>query len=74
MSLFYEEIRVLLEEELIDINLVIQLLGGTFRLFWEKFELIVLELRVREGYPQYFDKMEYLYNEIKKLRGHQWEE
>jgi hypothetical protein len=74
MSLFYEEIGVLLEEELIDINLVIQLIGGTFRWFWEKFEPIVLEHRVRQRYPQYFDKMEYLYNEIKKLRGHQWEE
>jgi len=74
MSLFYEEIGVLLEEELIDINLVIQLVGGTFRWFWEKFKPIVLEARVREGFPQYFDKMEYLYNEIEKLRGHQWEE
>jgi len=74
MSLFYEEIGVLIEEELIDINLVIQLIGVTFRLFWEKFEPIVLETRIRESVPTYFDKMEYLYNEIKKLRGHQWKE
>ncbi|MHA2393462.1 MAG: DUF4760 domain-containing protein [Promethearchaeota archaeon] len=69
---FYEEIGVLLEEGLIDINLVVQLIGGTFRWFYEKFEPIVLEYRVRLGYPQYYNKMEYLYNELKKIRGHQW--
>jgi hypothetical protein len=74
MSLFYEEIGVLLEEGLIDVNLIIHLIGGTFRLFWEKFEPYVLERRIRESHPQYFDKMEYLYNEIEKLRGHQWKE
>ena len=74
MSLFYEEIGVLLEEGLIDVNLVIQLIGGTFSLFWVKFKPIVLERRIRDNYPQYYDKMEYLYNEIEKLRGHQWKE
>jgi len=74
LSLFFEEIGVLIEEELIDIYLVIQLIGGTFRMFYEKFEPYVLEVRVRQRYPQYFDKMEYLYKEIEKLRGHQWEE
>ena len=74
MNLFYEEIGVLLEEGLIDVNLVIKLIGGTFRLYWEKFEPIVLERRIRDNNPTYFDKMEYLYNEIKKLRGHQWKE
>jgi len=74
MSQFYEEIGVLLEEGLIDVNLVINLLGGTFRFFWEKFEPIVLERRIRDNIPHYYDKMEYLYNEIEKLRGHQWKE
>jgi hypothetical protein len=74
MSHFYEEIGVLLEEGLIDVNLVIQLIGGTFRLYWEKFEPYVLERRIRDNYPRYYDKMEYLYNEIEKLRGHEWKE
>jgi len=74
ISHFYEEIGVLLEEGLIDVNLVIQLIGSPFRLYWEKFEPIVLERRIRDNNPTYFDKMEYLYNEIKKLRGHQWKE
>lgn len=74
MALYYEEIGVLLEEGLIDVNLVIQIIGVTFRLFYEKFKPIVLEIRVRESSPTYFDKMTYLYNEIKKLRGHLWEE
>ena len=74
MNLYYEEIGVLLEEGLIDVNLVIQLIGSPFRLYWEKFEPIVLERRIRDNNPTNFDKMEYLYNEIKKLRGHQWKE
>jgi len=74
ISHFYEEIGVLLEEGLIDVNLVINLIGGTFRLYWEKFEPIVLERRIRDNMPRYYEKMEYLYNEIEKLRGHQWKE
>ena len=74
MSHFFEHLGVLLEEGLIDINLVIQIIGGTFKRFWEKFEPIVLERRIRESHPQYYDKMEYLYNEIEKLRGHQRKE
>ena len=74
MNLYFDEIGVLLKEGLIDVNLVLQLIGGTFRLYWEKFEPIVLERRIRDNNPTYFDKMEYLYNEIKKLRGHQWKE
>ena len=74
MNFYYEEIGVLLEEGLIDVNLVIQLIGSPFRLYWEKFEPIVLERRIRDNNPTYFDNMEYLYNEIKKLRGHQWKE
>ena len=74
MSHFFEQIGVLVKEELIDINLAIQIIGGTFRLFWEKFEPIVLERRIRKSHPQYYDKMEYLYKEIEKLRGYQWEE
>jgi hypothetical protein len=72
MATFYEEIGVLVEEGLIDVNLVIQLIGRGFRQFWEKFEPIVVETRVRRKYPQYFDRIEYLYNEVKKVRGYQW--
>jgi len=71
---YFEEVGVLLEEGLIDKNLVVQLVGGYIRRFWEKFEPYILEYRERNNYPQYFDKMEYLYNEIKKQRGHQWQE
>jgi hypothetical protein len=74
MSLFYEEIGALLEEGLIDVNLVLHLIGGAFRLYWEKFKPYVLERRIRDNNPRYFDKVEYLYNEIEKLRGHEWKE
>ncbi len=74
MNLYFDEIGVLLEEGLIDVNLVINLIGGTFRLYWEKFEPYVLERRIRDNMPRYYDKMEYLYNEIEKIRGHEWKE
>jgi hypothetical protein len=70
---FFEEVGVLLEEGLIDKNLVSQLVGGYIRRYWEKFEPYILEYRERNNYPQYFDKMEYLYQEMKRQRGHQWQ-
>ena len=72
MAMFYEEMGVLVEQGLIDINLVIQLIGGSFRQFWIKFKPIIYETRERRNYPQYFDKMEYLYNEMYKIRGEEW--
>ena len=74
MSLYFDEVGVLLKEGLIDVNLVAQLIGSAFRLYWEKFEPIVLERRIRDNNPTYFDNMEYLYNEIEKQRGHLWKE
>ena len=72
MAMVYEEMGVLVEQGLIDINLVIQLIGGSFRQFWVKFKPIIYETRERRNYPQYFDKMEYLYIEMYKLRGEEW--
>jgi hypothetical protein len=54
-------------------NLVEQLVGGNLRMIWERYEPMILEARKRRNYPQYYDKMEYLYNEMKKRRGHQWQ-
>ena len=66
MCMLFEEIGVLVEEGLIDMKLVVQLIRGLMSDFWEKFEPVILEYRERHNYPQYFDKMEYLYNELKK--------
>lgn len=69
---YFEGVGVLLEEDLIDSGLVAKLLSASVIQCWEKYEPIVRERRERTGQPRIFDKTEYLYLEMKKLRGEDW--
>jgi hypothetical protein len=72
MSYFFEGVGVLVEEGLVDIELVSKLMSGDLKTHWEKFRPYIIEGREKRNYPQYFDKTEYLYNEVEKLRGQEW--
>jgi hypothetical protein len=69
---YFEGIGVLVEEKLIDPELVAKLMSGNLIRFWDKFGPIVIELRGRNRTPGEWNKTEYLYNEIKKLRKIEW--
>jgi hypothetical protein len=72
MSYFFEGVGVLVEEGLIDIELVAKLMSGDLKTHWEKFRSYILEAREVRNYPQFFDKTEYLYNQVENLRGRDW--
>ena len=63
---------MLVEEGLIDVNLVAKLLSASVIQCWEKVRPYVLEQRERQQLPRIFDKTEYLYNEMKRVRGADW--
>jgi hypothetical protein len=69
---YFEGVGVLVEEGLIDVNLVAKLLSASVIQCWEKVEPYVREQRERFGLPRIFDKTEYLYNEMKRVRGDDW--
>jgi hypothetical protein len=59
----------LLRQGLIDIDLVHRfLLGPQVILMWERWESIIMKIRVREDMPDMWEGFEYLYNEMKRLR------
>ena len=70
---YFEGIGVLVEEGLIDSKLVAKLLAASVIQLWEKYESMILERRERSNRPRIYDKTEYLYHEIKKLRGQDWD-
>lgn len=72
MSYFFEGVGVLVEEGLLDIRLVAKLISGDLIMHWERFEPIIREHRERRNYQQYFDKVEFLYDQVIKLRGQEW--
>jgi hypothetical protein len=66
---YFEGVGVLVEEKLIDIRLVSKLMSGNLIYFWEKWGPLILERRKRMGNPYEWDKTEFLYHEVKKLRS-----
>ena len=70
--IYFEGLGVLVEEGLIDVNLVAKLLSASVIQVWEKFGPYFVEMRERSGQPRIFDKTEYLYYEMKRLRGDDW--
>lgn len=64
---FYEGMGVLVKRKLIDVNLVDDLMSGFILRFWDKIEPIIKEFRERENWPQAYEWIEYLYNEIKVI-------
>jgi len=72
MSYFFEMVGVLVEEGLVDIKLVAKLISGDLKVHWERFEPMIREHRERRSFPEYFNKIEFLFNQMVKLRGKEW--
>ena len=64
---FFEGVGVLVHRDLIDVTLVDDLFSGEMTRFWEKFEPMVKEIRVRWGWPQSLEWTEYLHKEIRAI-------
>ena len=64
---FFEGIGVLINRNLIDPFMVDDLMSDAILRYWEKYEPILAEVRVRENYPQAGEWAEYLYNVIKPI-------
>jgi len=69
---FYEGIGTLVEEGLVNIGFVSKIIGTDIKNHWEKFGPVILEHRIKTENPRYFDKAEYLYNEVKRIRADEW--
>ena len=69
---YFEGIGVLVEEKLIDPRLVANLMSGNVITFWEKYGPFLLEYRRRSNSPREWDRTEFLYGEMKKIRGEDW--
>jgi hypothetical protein len=54
---------------MIDIDLVYELMPTMATSFWKKYEPLVLEVRERGGYPQYFRPVEYLSDRLVEHAG-----
>ena len=68
---FLDGIAVLVEEGLLDIKLVAKLISGDIMWHWNHFRPYILEARERRNHPEYMYYIEYLYNEVVKVRpGH----
>jgi hypothetical protein len=67
MLRFFEGIGVLVHRELIDVSFVDDLMSGATVRFWEKFNPVIEENRVRTNWPQAVEWFEYLYNQVKPL-------
>jgi len=68
---YYEGIGVLVKRGLIESSLVDDLISGSIIRTWEEFGTIILEIRVRNNYPQMYEWFEYLYNEVKAIASNQ---
>jgi hypothetical protein len=74
MSHFFDGVGILLDEGLVNLDLVARLIHGDLKVFWEKYKPVILEFREKWNNPHYLENMEYLYNEVKRIRGPKWEE
>jgi len=63
---FFDGIGVLVEHKELDPKLVEELMSSWIIWFWEKFGAVIREYR-KVSYPQYLEKVEYLYGKIKPL-------
>jgi hypothetical protein len=64
---YYEGIGVLVQRGLIDVEIVDDLLSGYIIRFWEKFKPVNDVWRERLEWPQSYEWLEYLYNQIKPI-------
>jgi hypothetical protein len=63
---FFDGVGVLVEHGELDPKLVEELMSSWVIWFWEKFGEVIKEYR-RVSYPQYLEKVEFLYDKIKPL-------
>ena len=66
-----EGIGIYVQRELVNPELIDDFMSGDIIGYWEKFEPYIVEARKRRNYPQYFEHIEYLYNQVKSIRDEQ---
>lgn len=64
---YFEGIGVLVKRRLIDPTLVDDLMSGAATRMWETYGPNIVELREKYGYPQLYEYIEYLHDEIKSI-------
>jgi hypothetical protein len=65
---YFDGIGVMTYNGLIDIRLVRDLMGPSVIRFWEKFESIIKERRIKLDWPDMWMPLEYLYNKVKEKK------
>ena len=65
---YFEGVGLLVSRGLLSPELVTDILGGTVVMYWDKQSEYIKEYRMRANYPQYCEYLEYLYEEIMKVR------
>ncbi len=61
-------IGTLVKRGLLSSEIVSDLISGPVIMFWQKYSRFYMEYRVRAGFPTYAADLEYLYNEMMKLK------
>jgi hypothetical protein len=64
---FFEGVGVMVKRGLIDVTLVDDLMSGHVVSSWERFEPIIMDIRVTMNWPQCLEWWEYLYREVKGI-------
>jgi len=64
---FFEGVGVLVHRNLLDPQLVDDLMSSNVFLTWEKIGPYIKEIRLRRNRPEFWDKFEYLYEEVMKI-------
>ncbi len=70
---FFEGLGIMVRRGLISVDLVYEFNYNSLIGFWEKYSEIVGDLRQHFGSPQFYEPIEWLYGEMKKLqisKGH----
>jgi hypothetical protein len=67
LGTYFEGVGVLLKNGFIDIEPVVDLLGTTILLYWDKMRPIMKEYRVRNNSPRAYLYAEYLYDKAKPI-------
>ncbi len=63
---FFEGVGVLIREGLLDVRLVALLMTGQAKMFWERNQSFIEEMRRDWNAPRIWSEWEYLYNELMK--------
>lgn len=67
LTSFLEGLGVLVKRDLTSIELVNDLMSGFIVRFWEKYKPYTMEIRSRYNWPNAYEHIEYLYNQIKPM-------